>query len=170
MHWKLKLLQKNWHENAKTTFTHCSVFVGQTKIINYRPLIKPSNIFADVNLCNAHCTAATVNNPCHWNFFSDIQEISPNVCRTCNFMYYCTYVCRIFAPWTCLLMCSVDFSAKSKSGGRFLRDKLEKIGMNLPAGRRKAAAITLLTSLVEGKQQHAIENTWSKQTDTWHQH
>ena len=56
-------------------------------------------------------------------------------------------------------MSSVDFSAKSKSGGRFLRDKLEKIGMNLPAGRRKAAAITLLTSLVEGKQQHAIENT-----------
>lgn len=40
--------------------------------------------------------------------------------------------------------------AKSKNGGRALRDKLEKIGLNLPAGRRKAATITLLTSLVEG--------------------
>ena len=43
------------------------------------------------------------------------------------------------------------FSAKSKDGGRNLRDKLDKIGMALPAGRRKAANVTLLTSLVEGK-------------------
>ena len=41
--------------------------------------------------------------------------------------------------------------AKSKNGGRMLRDKLDKIGMTLPAGRRKAANVTLLTSLVEGK-------------------
>ena len=41
--------------------------------------------------------------------------------------------------------------AKSKNGGRLLREKLEKIGLNLPAGRRKAANVTLLTSLVEGK-------------------
>ncbi|GFV42090.1 hypothetical protein TNCV_2602901 [Trichonephila clavipes] len=39
--------------------------------------------------------------------------------------------------------------AKSKNGGRSLREKLEKIGLNLPAGRRKAANVTLLTSLVE---------------------
>lgn len=44
--------------------------------------------------------------------------------------------------------------AKSKNGGRLLREKLEKIGLNLPAGRRKAANVTLLTSLVEGK--HSI--------------
>lgn len=31
-----------------------------------------------------------------------------------------------------------------------LREKLEKIGMTLPAGRRKAANVTLLTALVEG--------------------
>ena len=31
-----------------------------------------------------------------------------------------------------------------------LREKLDKIGMTLPAGRRKAANVTLLTSLVEG--------------------
>lgn len=44
--------------------------------------------------------------------------------------------------------------AKSKNGGRSLREKLEKIGLNLPAGRRKAANVTLLTSLVEGKAGH----------------
>lgn len=43
------------------------------------------------------------------------------------------------------------YRAKSKNGGRLLREKLEKIGLNLPAGRRKAANVTLLTSLVEGE-------------------
>ncbi len=43
------------------------------------------------------------------------------------------------------------FRAKSKNGGRNLRDKLDKIGLALPAGRRKAANVTLLTSLVEGE-------------------
>ena len=46
--------------------------------------------------------------------------------------------------------CLFDIRAKSKNGGKSLRDKLEKIGMSLPAGRRKAAQVTLLTSLVEG--------------------
>ena len=41
--------------------------------------------------------------------------------------------------------------AKSKDGGKVLRDKLERIGMQLPSGRRKAANVTLLTSLVEGE-------------------
>lgn len=48
------------------------------------------------------------------------------------------------------MFCSL-FRAKSKDGGRNLRDKLDKIGLALPAGRRKAANVTLLTSLVEGK-------------------
>lgn len=41
--------------------------------------------------------------------------------------------------------------AKSKNGGRCLREKLDRLGLNLPAGRRKAANVTLLTSLVEGQ-------------------
>lgn len=45
---------------------------------------------------------------------------------------------------------SLFYRAKSKNGGKCLREKLEKIGLNLPAGRRKAANVTLLTSLVEG--------------------
>ena len=49
------------------------------------------------------------------------------------------------------------FRAKSKNGGRMLRDKLDKIGMTLPAGRRKAANVTLLTSLVEGKNNQTIQ-------------
>lgn len=46
--------------------------------------------------------------------------------------------------------------AKSKNGGRSLREKLDKIGLNLPAGRRKAANVTLLTSLVEGMTCHSV--------------
>ena len=50
------------------------------------------------------------------------------------------------------------FRAKSKNGGKCLREKLEKIGLSLPAGRRKAAQVTLLTSLVEGKKYVKIES------------
>lgn len=50
-------------------------------------------------------------------------------------------------------MCRFPRRAKSKNGGKCLREKLEKIGLNLPAGRRKAANVTLLTSLVEGDSQ-----------------
>lgn len=39
-----------------------------------------------------------------------------------------------------------------------LREKLEKIGVNLPAGRRKAATVTLLTSLVEGEARHLAKD------------
>lgn len=49
---------------------------------------------------------------------------------------------------------SFSHRAKSKNGGRSLREKLDKIGLNLPAGRRKAAHVTLLTSLVEGEAVH----------------
>jgi len=41
--------------------------------------------------------------------------------------------------------------AKAKNGGRSLREKLDKMGMTLPSGRRKAANVTLFTSLVEGE-------------------
>ena len=44
--------------------------------------------------------------------------------------------------------------AKAKDNGKILREKLEKLGMTLPAGRRKAANVTLLTSLVEGEAIH----------------
>lgn len=37
-----------------------------------------------------------------------------------------------------------------------MREKLDKIGLNLPAGRRKAANVTLLTSLVEGKRVYLL--------------
>jgi hypothetical protein len=53
----------------------------------------------------------------------------------CFFFFYFFFICR----------------AKSKNGGRELRESLERIGLSLPAGRRKAANITLLSSLVEGK-------------------
>ncbi|KAL5021858.1 hypothetical protein ScPMuIL_001013 [Solemya velum] len=61
---------------------------------------------------------------------------------------------RRLSPPECLnasLLGGVLRRAKSKNGGRSLREKLEKIGLSLPAGRRKAANVTLLTSLVEGE-------------------
>ncbi|TRY93743.1 hypothetical protein DNTS_028774 [Danionella cerebrum] len=64
---------------------------------------------------------------------------------------------RRLNPPECLnasLLGGVLRRAKSKNGGRCLRERLEKIGLNLPAGRRKAANVTLLTALVEGEAVH----------------
>merc|ERR1719483_1319057 len=64
---------------------------------------------------------------------------------------------RRLSPPECLnasLLGGVLRRAKSKDGGKVLRDKLDKIGMELPPGRRKAANVTLLTSLVEGEAIH----------------
>ena len=49
---------------------------------------------------------------------------------------------------------NITVRAKSKDGGKMLRSKLDRIGLTLPAGRRKAANVTLLTSLVEGEAIH----------------
>merc|ERR1711892_1594062 len=64
---------------------------------------------------------------------------------------------RRLSPPECLnasLLGGVLRRAKSKDGGKVLRDKLDRIGMQLPSGRRKAANVTLLTSLVEGEAIH----------------
>ena len=61
---------------------------------------------------------------------------------------------RRLAPPECLnasLLGGVLRRAKAKNGGRSLRDKLDKIGLSLPAGRRKASQTTLFTSMVEGE-------------------
>lgn len=41
--------------------------------------------------------------------------------------------------------------AKSKDGGKSLRDQLKTVGVSLPAGRRKASNVNSLTALVECK-------------------
>ncbi|PWA27629.1 hypothetical protein CCH79_00000561 [Gambusia affinis] len=65
---------------------------------------------------------------------------------------------RRLSPPECLnasLLGGILRRAKSKNGGRCLREKLDRLGLNLPAGRRKAANVTLLTSLVEGASRHS---------------
>ncbi|XP_046338697.2 transcription factor AP-2-alpha-like [Haliotis rufescens] len=60
---------------------------------------------------------------------------------------------RLSAP-ECLnasLLGGILRRAKSKNGGKSLRDSLDKIGLSLPAGKRKTANVTLFTSLVEGE-------------------
>ena len=60
----------------------------------------------------------------------------------------------IFDELSHIMLILFVFRAKSKDGGKMLRSKLDRIGLTLPAGRRKAANVTLLTSLVEGEAIH----------------
>lgn len=64
---------------------------------------------------------------------------------------------RRLNPPECLnasLLGGVLRRAKSKDGGKQLRQKLDQMGITLPAGRRKAATVTLLTSLIESTYQY----------------
>ncbi|KAF7637834.1 TF_AP-2 domain-containing protein [Meloidogyne graminicola] len=44
--------------------------------------------------------------------------------------------------------------AKSKDGGKALRESLKRIGLSLPAGRRKSTCVTAFTALVEEEALH----------------
>ena len=48
--------------------------------------------------------------------------------------------------WTCFTR------AKAKNGNHALRSQLEERNITIPTGRRKAASVSLFTSLLEGKQ------------------
>uniref|UniRef100_H0XMB4 Transcription factor AP-2 C-terminal domain-containing protein n=1 Tax=Otolemur garnettii TaxID=30611 RepID=H0XMB4_OTOGA len=64
---------------------------------------------------------------------------------------------RRLSPLECLnasLLGGVLRRAKSKNGGRSFREKEDEMGLNLPASRRKAAPVTLLTSSVQGEAIH----------------
>ncbi|VDO22687.1 Uncharacterized protein BM_BM12958 [Brugia malayi] len=59
---------------------------------------------------------------------------------------------RRISPPECLnasLLGGILRKAKSKDGGKTLRDSLKRVGLSLPAGRRKAATVTAWTALVE---------------------
>lgn len=50
-----------------------------------------------------------------------------------------------------LLLGGVFWRVKFKNGGRFLREKLDKIGLNLFVGRCKVVNVILFILLVEGE-------------------
>ena len=61
---------------------------------------------------------------------------------------------RRISPPECLnasLLGGILRKAKSKDGGKALRESLKRIGLALPAGRRKSANVTAWTALVEGE-------------------
>jgi len=90
----------------------------------------------------------------NYHLCANYLSLCTKVIGSCNFPTYMKYdsESQLTSTGFYLTFCfySVD-RAKSKNGGRALRDQLEKIGLNLPAGRRKAATVTLITSLAEGE-------------------
>ncbi|CAB3405020.1 unnamed protein product [Caenorhabditis bovis] len=68
---------------------------------------------------------------------------------------------RRISPPECLnasLLGGILRKAKSKDGGKTLRDSLKKLGLTLPAGRRKQANVTAWTALVEEEALHMAKD------------
>uniref|UniRef100_A0A0N5BTF5 TF_AP-2 domain-containing protein n=1 Tax=Strongyloides papillosus TaxID=174720 RepID=A0A0N5BTF5_STREA len=70
-------------------------------------------------------------------------------------------ITRRINPPECLnasLLGGILRKAKSKDGGKMLRESLRRINLILPAGRRKAAQVTAFTSLVEEEAIHMAQD------------
>uniref|UniRef100_A0A914YFT5 Transcription factor AP-2 C-terminal domain-containing protein n=1 Tax=Panagrolaimus superbus TaxID=310955 RepID=A0A914YFT5_9BILA len=68
---------------------------------------------------------------------------------------------RRISPPECLnasLLGGILRKAKSKDGGKALRESLKRIGLALPAGRRKSANVTAWTALVEEEAVHMAKD------------